>query len=503
NVQTIVGSEIPEDIAGDQQPEQIPMMLDDDLTKKFNRKNTQPGKKLIVSGVLLEKKIKLKSGETSTTFDYVFDVNSIESLDESELDIDVSKEDIIAIKEFAKQPDAMNKLINMIAPSIYGCKPQKETILHILAGGIRRVKPDGSIKRGDMHGLLAGEPGLAKSDLLLRAKIIAHKARYVSGKGTSGVGITASVIKDDILGGWALEAGAMVLANKGFVMIDELDKMGAEDRSYLHEALEQQTITISKANIQATLRCETTAIAACNPKNNLFNDHELNFSKQLDIPSSLLNRFDIILKIRDIVDSKKDGKLVKHIFNSFREISEKDLDKRLNQLRTKEDIFLKKFLSYVRTLIPIWTKEAEELIEAWYVHARDKREPDSLPINPRQVHAVVRLAESDAKIRIDEKITIAHVKEAIRLMEYSLIQIGCLNSDTGRFSMDSILGSDCDLRIIGNIIMKMDAPSMSLDYIIDEAKAKGITEDTTLKKIEKLKRSGNIFEPKPGQIMKV
>ena len=162
--------------------------------------------------------------------------------------------------------------------------------------------------------LLIGDPGAGKSQLLKRAQIIAPKSRYVSGKGTSGAGLTAAVVKDEFLRGWALEAGALVLSNKGFCMIDELDKMTKEDTSAMHEALEQQTVTISKANIQATLRSETTVLAAANPKFGRFDPYEV-VAKQIDLPPTLINRFDLIFPIKDMPDTTNDGKLAGFILN--------------------------------------------------------------------------------------------------------------------------------------------------------------------------------------------
>ena len=175
-------------------------------------------------------------------------------------------DDLKGILELGRDPKLMQKVINSVAPSIYGHSRIKEALALQLVGGVRKVRDDGIITRGDIHILLVGDPGAAKSQMLKRMLHVAPKARYVTGKGASGAGLSASVVKDEFLQGWSLEAGALVLANEGLWMIDELDKMSKEDAWAMHEALEQQSITISKANIQATLRCETTVLAAATPR---------------------------------------------------------------------------------------------------------------------------------------------------------------------------------------------------------------------------------------------
>ncbi len=493
DAQSLVIAEIPEDLIGEQQPKQLCVFLTQDLTDKENVTKTLPGKQLIINGIIKEVPIELKKGGISVKLDYVLDANSFESCEESEADIEISAEDEKEIKEFTKQKGFMKRLIDMMAPSIYGCNPQKESIIHVLAGGNKDLRQDGTTIRGDMHMFLAGEPGLAKSQLLKRSCLIAPKARYVSGKGSSGVGLTASVMKDEILGGWALEAGAMVLAHKGFLMIDEIDKMSSEDRSAMHEGLEQQTVTVNKANIHATLKCETTVIAAGNPKDGVFNPYEVNFAKQLEITSTLLNRFDIIFKIQDNVDPKRDENLVDHIFSQGEEFEKEKKDYTL---------FLKKYLSYARKLKPKWEDEAKTLIKTWYVKARNNKVPDSLPINPRQLNAVKRLAEANAKLHITESVNLFNAKEAIRIIGKSLIQIGCLSKETGQYKMDCLIGGDYELRIVESIIMKEKIQPIPIKNIIQEAIEKGIKEEIAWKKINKLKESGSVFEPKSGYIMK-
>jgi len=186
---------------------------------------------------------------------------------------------------------------------------------------VQKVYADGQKSRGDIHILLIGDPGVAKSVTLGFMANISPKGRYVVGKSASGAGLTATVVRDEYLRGWSLEAGAMVLANKGLVCIDELEKMDPGDRSAMHEAMEQQTVTISKANVQATLRSETSVLAAANPKFGRFDPYQ-SIAQQIDLPPTLINRFDVIFTLRDLPDKEKDSRIASHVLLEHRKQGE-------------------------------------------------------------------------------------------------------------------------------------------------------------------------------------
>ena len=186
-----------------------------------------------------------RSGAKSTTSDLMIEANYVKFVEDSYAEIEVNDDDLKLIKKLAKDKTVYKQLINSIAPGTKGGRKIKEALVLQLFGGVKVDRKDGTVLRGDIHILLIGDPGAGKSKFLERIKKVAPKARYVSGEGTSGAGITASVIKDDFTGAWALEAGALVLANKGFVLIDEMDKMSSEDRNHMHTALEQQIVNVS------------------------------------------------------------------------------------------------------------------------------------------------------------------------------------------------------------------------------------------------------------------
>src|SRR3989344_2036817 len=294
--QGLVLEESPDDLDGSQ-PKRLNVFLKDDLVSPITEKRSSPGSRVKIHGWVIEVPISLRTGGRATKYDLVIEANYVEPLEEDFLDAQITDAELEQIRTIAKLPNALHHLAKSIAPSIYGHDKIKEALVLQLAGGCRKMRPDGVSTRGDMHILLIGDPGSGKSQLLKRISKIAPKARFASGKGATGAGLTASVVKDEFLGGWSLEAGTLVLANQGFAIIDELDKMGKEDRSALHEALEQQTISVAKANIQATLRCETTVLSAANPKFGRFDPYDL-IANQINLPPTLINRFDLIFPVK-------------------------------------------------------------------------------------------------------------------------------------------------------------------------------------------------------------
>ncbi|MBT7903434.1 helix-turn-helix domain-containing protein [Candidatus Woesearchaeota archaeon] len=357
-----------------------------------------------------------------------------------------------------------------------------------------------------VHNFIANGVMVHNSQLIKRAQLVAPKSRYVSGKGASGAGLTAAVVKDEFMRGWALEAGALVLANKGFCMIDELDKMSTEDRSAMHEALEQQTVTIAKANIQATLRAETTVLAAANPKWGRFDPYEI-IAKQINLPPALISRFDLIFPVRDLPDRDQDSKLAAFILNLH-----KNKDAGKAEIDTDQ---LRKYLSYSRRYCkPELTKEALEEIQKYYVEIRNKGGEDggvkSIPITARQLEALVRLAEASARSRLAEKVTRKDAKKAIELLHYCMVQVG-VDPETGKIDIDVLTtgvssSARNNIAIVKESINELEnkiGKTIPIEELVKEVQEKGIDVDKVDEVIEKLKRSGDIFEPRRGFIQKI
>ncbi|MEA3430452.1 MAG: minichromosome maintenance protein MCM [Nanoarchaeota archaeon] len=506
DAQGIVLEEAPENLEGGEQPKRMNVFLKDDLVSPITEKRTNPGSKIIIVGKVKEIPITLHSGIQSVRYDLLIEANYVEAVNEDFSDIVISEEEKAQILSLASDKKVYEKMINAVAPSIYGHNKVKEAVILQLVGGVRKIRGDGVITRGDMHVLLIGDPGAGKSQILKRAVIVSPKARYVSGKGASGAGLTAAVVKDEFLKGWSLEAGALVLANKGLCCIDEMDKMSVEDRSAMHEALEQQTITISKANIQATLRAETTVLAAANPKFGRFDPYDI-IAKQIDLPPALISRFDLIFPIKDLPDRTKDEKLAKHILGLHQkpEGQEPEIETQL----------LRKFIAYARQRCsPALTDSAIEEIKNFYVEMRnavsDEAGAKSVPITPRQLEALVRMAEANAKIRLSEKVTKKDAKRSINILNYCLSQVG-IDPETGKIDIDRISSGITSSQrnkifTIKEIILELEnkiGKTIPIEDIAKECGEKGISDSDVDEVIEKLKRSGDLFEPRRGFVSRI
>jgi len=260
DAQRLVIEESPESLSGGEQPRRMAIFLQEDLVEPRMEEKTTPGARVRVIGVLKEVPIPLPTGSISTRFDLAIEANNLIPLEETYEEVKINEEDERQILELAADPKIFDKLASSIAPSIWGYEEIKRALVLQMFSGVRKVGKDRSVKRGDIHIFLIGDPGVAKSVTLKFISEMAPKGRYIVGKAASGAGITATVVKDEFLKGWALEAGAMVLANKGIVCIDEIEKMDPNDRSAMHEALEQQTVTISKANVQACYSEDTEVL---------------------------------------------------------------------------------------------------------------------------------------------------------------------------------------------------------------------------------------------------
>jgi len=503
DAQMLVLEEVPEQLEGGVQPKRVNVFLKNDLVSPLSERKTNPGSRIVIVGSIKEIPIFTRSGSQSTRFDILFESNSVTAIDEDFSDVNISKEEKEQITALvADEKNLMKKLITSIVPSIYGHDKIKEALLLQMVGGVRKVRDDGGITRGDIHMLLVGDPGGGKSQMLKRIGNVAPKGRFVSGKGVSGAGLTATVVKDEFLQGWSLEAGALVLANKGVLCIDELDKMSPDDRSAMHEALEGQTITISKANIQATLRCETTVLAAANPKFGRFDPYDT-VAKQINLPPALINRFDLIFPIKDLPDAVKDEKLAKFILNLHQnDLSEPDVDTRI----------LRKFLVYARqNVFPKLTDSAVEELKNYFIKMRSSSgDMRSVPISARQLEGLVRLSEAYARLRLKNKVSKKDALKAVAILDYCLRQVA-FDEETGTIDIDRIAtavpASQRNKIIqIKEIITDLEnklGKTIPLEDVVQAATEKGVSEAEVEEMIQKLKRSGDIFEPRRGFISKL
>jgi replicative DNA helicase Mcm len=504
DAQRLVIEESPDTLEGGEQPRRINIFLKEDLVDPKMEERSTPGSRIKIFGILKEVPVPMQTGAISTRFDIAVEANNVISLEESFDKMDINEEDIKQILELSATPDLFKRMSNSIAHSVYGYERIKEAILLQLLGGVKKLKSDGGSTRGDIHLLLVGDPGVAKSVILKFTSTIAPKGRYVSGKAATAAGLTAAVVKDEFLKGWSLEAGAMVLSNKGTVCVDEIEKMDEHDRSTMHEAMEQQSVTISKANIHATLRAETTVLAAGNPKLGRF-DPYTPIPNQIDISPALLSRFDIIFVIRDLPNKTQDEAVASHVLEEHQQDPIRDVI---------EPKLLRKYIAYAKQKIkPRLTAEAVEEIKDFYVKLRNQTiasdsEIKPIPITARQLEGIIRLSEAHAKLRLSEEVRREDTKKAIELLKTSLKQVG-FDEETQTYDIDRVTtGISTSKR--GKILLIKETISslesrlgklIPLEDLKKELESK-ISDAELEEAIDQLSKSGDIFRPKHGYVQK-
>jgi replicative DNA helicase Mcm len=504
DAQVLTIEEASDNLHGGEQPKRMTIFLKEDLVDPTMEMRTTPGSRVKIIGILKEIAITAASGAMLTRFDLAIEANNIIPMEESFEDVDIDEEDERAIKELAGSPDFMKKMVGSIAPSIWGHDAVKTALAFQLFGGVKKTRSDGTKMRGDVHVLLVGDPGVAKSVMLGFIAGVAPKARYVSGKSASAAGLTAAVVKDDILKGWGLEAGAIVLANKGLVCIDEFDKMDEEDRSAMHEAMEQQTITISKATVQATLRAQTSVLAAANPKFGRF-DPLQSIPKQVNLAPSLLSRFDAIFIMRDIPSRENDEAIATHVLLEHKQEAKHDVI---------DNDLLRKYISYAKQKFdPVLTDDAVKAMKDFYVGLRNMPQigdgpSKPIPIGARQLEAMVRLSEAHARMRLSKKVEVKDAIAAIELTKSYLMQVG-YDKDTKTFDVDKITGTGASTRnkihYVQEALEELEKRIGKLIPIEEIAKALDgkVSEAEVDEVVGKLLKSGDLFRPKRGYVQRM
>lgn len=479
-----------ENLSGGTEPKQMLMVLEDDLVDKLS-----PGDKVRVTGTL-----KTFREERSGKFKNYIYVNHIEHLEQEFEELQISEEDEEKILKLAKDPNIYEKIIKSTAPSIKGYRDVKEAIALQLFGGAAKELEDETRLRGDIHILIVGDPGIGKSQMLKYVSKLAPRSIYTSGKGTTGAGLTAAAVRDE-LGGWSLEAGALVLGDQGNVCVDELDKMRTEDRSALHEALEQQTVSIAKAGIMATLNSRCSVLAAANPKFGRFDRFKI-LAEQIDLPSPILSRFDLIFVVEDRPNIKNDTELAQHILKIHQEDT-------INY--EIEPDLLRKYIAYARKNVnPKLTDDANTILKEFYVSTRNSsaEEEGPVPITARQLEAIIRLAEASAKIRLKNTVDKEDAEKAVRLQLACLKEVG-VDPETGEIDIDKVEGrtpkSDRDklqkvLEEVG-ILEEEYAGKAPKDVLISNMAEKyAVSEEKVESIIKNLKHKGIIYEPNSGYL---
>ncbi|MCI4368384.1 MAG: minichromosome maintenance protein MCM [Thermoplasmata archaeon] len=507
--QRIEIQENPESLKGGAHPQGLAVLLTEDLTG-----NVIPGNRLIVTGTLksLQRASASRTGVVrSTTFDLMLLGNSLEYKQREYDEIAISEEEERAILKFKGDPQVVDKIVLSLAPTIKGMEEEKEAIALQLFGGVEKHQPDGIRIRGDIHVLLVGDPGTAKSQLLRYVAQVAPRGLYTSGKGATAAGLTAAAVKDDFGGGrWMLEAGMLVLADGGMAVVDELDKMTPEDRSAMHEALEQQTVSIAKAGITATLNARCPVLAAANPKWGRFTP-DRTISEQIDLPPTLLSRFDVIYSIQDKPDQAKDRILANRILLSHQEGEAREARFGASTPTGASSApfppeFLQQYVAYAKRAVrPVLSNEALEALEDYYVKVRKQgEEPDApVPITARQLEALVRLSEAAAKARLSPVVGIEDAQRATRVVDSFLRRV---STAEGKLDIDVVTTGVSHsqrerMEVLYEIMRALQDQkdgTFSLDELKAQADRQGVPPARTEALFHALRNQGEVMESRPG-----
>lgn len=489
----------PFEITSGEQPGEITLLLKEDLTTPRMQKKTDPGSSLTIVGMLKEIPKHIK-GKLSTNMDMLFEANHAETSQVEFEELEITPQDEKRIKELAASSNVYDMLRASIAPGIYGFDEIKDSVVLQLFGGAHHVLPDGSRIRGNIHILITGDPGVGKTQMLKLVSSVVPRGRYVSGSGVTGAGLTASVVKNEAIGGWVLEAGALILCNKGLIAIDEFDKMSRDDQIAMHEATSVETVSIAKASIVATLPAQTAVLAGANPKLGRF-DPYLSIGEQIQIPETLLSRFDLKFALRDIPNKAIDEQLASHIIMSRTrpETVEPPIPVQL----------LRKYIAYAKQIAHMeLLEEASNMLKNFYIDMRNRYVAEkAVSITLRQYEALIRLAEASARVRLDNAVRKEDAERAIRLMMASLMQLG-YDVETQTFDVDRLEGGVAAskrskmLRVLSILEdMQRETKEVAIDDLKAEAENQGVEGVDEI--IDRLDKEGMIIYPRPGFVRKI
>ena len=410
--------EAPDDVPVGELPRHILVSAD-----RYLANRVVPGSRCVVMGVFsiyASEKNSKGSGAVAIRNPYLRAVGIQTDLSHDQGGMQFSEEEEQEFLELSRRPDLYSVFASCIAPSIYGNADIKKAITCLLLGGAKKILPDGMRLRGDINVLLLGDPGTAKSQLLKFVEKVSPIAIYTSGKGSSAAGLTASVQRDTSTREFYLEGGAMVLADGGVVCIDEFDKMRDEDRVAIHEAMEQQTISIAKAGITTILNARTSVLAAANPIFGRYDDLK-SPGENIDFQTTILSRFDLIFIVRDDHDRNRDETIAKHVMGIHMGHGPSANEPAQAEIPVEK---MKRYIAYAKSrCAPRLSPEAAEKLSSHFVSIRrqvaraeaDADQRSSIPITVRQLESLVRITEALAKIELQPIATEKHVDEAIRL----------------------------------------------------------------------------------------
>ena len=496
--------ELPEDLPPGQLPHYVDVSIKQDLVD-----NARPGDRIILTGIVRIEQDQIAGARTTSgLYRLRIDGNNIEFLGgrgikssrKTERE-EVSPEEEKIIKSLSTNPDIYDRLVDSFAPHIHGHSIIKEAILLLVVGSTQRLLQDGAKIRGDINIFLVGDPGTAKSEMLKFCARIAPRGLYTSGRGSTAAGLTAAVVRDKT-GIMMLEAGAVVLGDQGLVCIDEFDKMKPEDRSALHEVMEQQSASIAKGGIVATLNARTSILAAANPMYGKYDPFK-NITENVNLPIPLLTRFDLIFVVRDIPSKERDTKIAKHIINLH---SPSGIE-----TRSLIDVdILTKYLAYAKRIEPVLTKDAEEKILEYYMKMRNVESEEMITVTPRQLEGLIRLATARARLLMKDQVEAEDAERAIFLIESMLRDAG-VDVNTGKVDLGVLQGRPrsevSKMQLFMDVLKSLEGENkMAVEerlFIKELVKSGKFTEDEARSYLKRMLREASIYESKPGHYNRV
>ena len=495
--------ELPEDLPPGQLPHYVNVSMKQDLVDY-----ARPGDRIVLTGIVRieqERVSGVKQSE-SALYRLRMDGNNIEFIggrgikgsrrtEREEISPDEQK----IIRTLSKNPDIYDRLIASFAPHIRGHELFKEAILLLIVGSTQRALSDGSKVRGDINVFLVGDPGTAKSEMLKFCARIAPRGLYTSGRGSTAAGLTAAVVRD-ASGIFMLEAGAVVLGDQGLVCIDEFDKMRPEDRSALHEVMEQQSASIAKGGIVATLNARTSILAAANPMFGKYDPFK-NLTENVNLPIPLLTRFDLVFVVRDIPQEEKDRQIAQHILSQHG-TSGTDTTSLIDV-----DI-LTKYLAYAKRNDPVLTKEAENKIMEFYLKMRSVEGEDKekmITITPRQLEGLIRLSTARARLLLKNQVEEDDADRAIYLFNEMLKNAG-IDVNTGKIDIGVLQGRPRSevsklatfMEILKSLEGEPQSPVLEQTFVDELVKSEKFNEEEARNYIRRMVRDATIYESKPG-----
>ena len=530
NNQWIEVQEVPENVPSGAQPSRAHVLVEGELVNKH-----LPGQRVIINMIPVVHS-EVKRNKKTPMFDIIYHLVSSEHESTPFTEIKISDEDREAILDVCSRPDLLQLMQRSIAPSIYATGVVhyvKRSLALQLFGGVSRINKDATRSRGDVHILLMGDPGVAKSQLLHYMSKLSPRGMFATGGGVSGAGLTAAAVRDDFGGGgrFALEAGILPLSDRGMAAIDEFDKISEEDRRTMHPAMEQQRLDVSKGGVKATLNTRCAVLAAANPIRGRFtkrgaNESVMHSFNETGLPPALASRFDIIWMLRDEVRVDDDERIARHILEVRTQgISESKIDEAMElDLREADEgqiydegvdgsehltvEFLRKFIAYAkRNIHPDLNDDAKAMILDYYTKERQSfgrdeqqyAETEVIPITPRALEGLIRLTESHARMHLREIATADDAKMAKAIFRHWREEAGIEDES------ELMSGVSVSQRNAGNVVRTVlrelctDKGVAELNSILNRCDNRGVKDHQVEEVLSKMLQSGELFSPRTDE----